>query len=54
MAANEDVLVAGELIGVDLSEGGPHVNAMFAERGRLLDAGAAGLPVAMKNSGASA
>jgi putative ABC transport system permease protein len=42
-----DVLVRGQLIGVDLSDGGPHVDGLFAERGRLLAPSDAGEDVVM-------
>lgn len=37
LAAENDVIVRGRLIGVDLSDGGPHVDMPYPERGRVLD-----------------
>ena len=41
------ILVPGRIIGVDVSGGGPHVNSLHAQTGRLLAASDAGQDVAM-------
>jgi putative ABC transport system permease protein len=44
---NETILVPGRIVGVDVAEGGPHVNGVSAERGRTLRASDAGRDVAV-------
>ena len=43
----EAILVPGRIVGVDLSDGGPHVNGLYVEPGRPLDSGDAGQDVAV-------
>jgi putative ABC transport system permease protein len=40
-------LTRGELVGVDTAHGGPHINGLHAQRGRLLTAADSGQPVAL-------
>ncbi len=47
VSVGEDILVRGELVGVDVSDGGPQVNGLYANAGRTLAAADDGQPVAM-------
>jgi putative ABC transport system permease protein len=44
---NHDILVRGELVGVDVSGGGPHVNGIHVTAGRALTQTDTGQPVAL-------
>lgn len=44
---DQDVLVRGRVIGVDVSNGGPHVDTPYAAKGRMLTASDAGEDVAL-------
>ncbi len=42
-----DILVRGELVGVDVTNGGPHVDGIYINAGRALAAADSGQPVAI-------
>lgn len=45
--ADQSILVAGQIVGVDVAEDGPHLNRLFAHQGRTLNKRDQGLAVAV-------